>query len=307
MDGILNIYKPSGPTSHDVVAQVRRLLRLRRVGHAGTLDPAAEGVLLLFVGRATRFIQFLSDADKEYIGEVLFGVATTTLDSQGEVTATADASSLTSQQVAALLPRFVGEIEQLAPMYSAVHYQGQRLYELARRGEEVERKPRRVTVHTLEILDFTPGPKARARLRIVCSKGTYIRSLAADLGAALGFPAHLAALIRTRIGPFTLQDALPLDQLAAWVAQREQTPNRGEPVWQRYLWPTRTAVAHLPVVVLSGERLERIRHGNWVPLSSPPPETLVRIETPEGEWIGVGRCTQVAGQWRLHPEKMLPG
>ncbi|MBI3945138.1 MAG: tRNA pseudouridine(55) synthase TruB [Armatimonadetes bacterium] len=313
MEGILNIHKPPGPTSHDIVARVRKLLRVRRVGHAGTLDPAAEGVLVLFVGQATRLIEFTADADKEYVGEVVFGVATTTLDAEGEVTATADASHLTREQVEAVLPRFSGEIEQVPPMYSAAHHQGRRLYELARRGEEVERKPRRVTIHVLEVLDFVPGAQARARVRVVCSKGTYIRSLAADLGAALpardgsrGLPAHLASLTRTRVGPFRIEDAVSLAELAAATGQSEPTRGVGASLDQHIL-PARAAVAHLPAVVVAGETLARVCHGNSVPLPSPTGEGPVRIETPEGDLVGVGRCERAGAGWRLRPEKVLKG
>lgn len=301
MDGILNVCKPSGPTSHDVVARVRRLFRTRRVGHAGTLDPEAEGVLVLFLGQATRLIEFVADADKEYVGTVALGAATTTLDAAGEITATADASKLSRDQMLAVLPRFRGRIEQVPPMYSAAHHQGRRLYELARAGEEVERPARPVTIHALELLSFSPGTRATAQLRVVCSKGTYIRSLAADLGAALGVPAHLAALTRTRVGTFRLEDAVRLDTLAAAseAADGEPTALAG------FLLPARLAVAQLPAVVLTEDLLARVRHGNAVPVPAESGAATVRIEAPDGELIGVGQREHTADGWRLQPRKIL--
>ncbi|NLC56863.1 MAG: tRNA pseudouridine(55) synthase TruB [Armatimonadetes bacterium] len=304
LSGVLNIRKPVGPTSHDVVARVRRLLRTRRIGHAGTLDPAAEGVLVLFLGTATRLIEYTADADKEYVADCLFGIATTTLDATGEVTATADASALHRAALEAVLPRFTGPILQVPPMYSAVHHEGKRLYELARRGEEVERAPREVVIHALELLAFTPGATARARLRVVCSKGTYIRTLAADIGAALELPAHLAALTRTRVGPFRIEDAVTLEALAAaaeWESDPAASPLR------RLLLPASAAVAHLPGVVITGADLARVRHGNAVTVPAPGDESAspVRIESPEGELIGIGRRERTATGWCLQPQKVL--
>lgn len=303
MDGILNIYKPVGPTSHDVVARVRRALRTRRVGHAGTLDPPAEGVLVLFVGIATRLIEFTADADKEYVAECSFGTATDTLDATGEVTAAADASGLTRDAVTAALPRFTGVIRQVPPMYSAVHHQGERLYELARRGEEVERPAREVTIHHLELLDFAPGSTARARLRVICSKGTYVRTLCADLGAALGIPAHMSALTRTRVGSFRIEDAVRLEDLdaaAAWQGDPDASPLR------RLLLPAGAAVAHLPRARVEGDALTRVRHGNAIPVTAPEEqEGPVCIEATDGALVGIGHYEPLAGGWRLQPDKIL--
>jgi tRNA pseudouridine55 synthase len=215
INGVLNIDKPAGMTSHDVVARVRRALRTKRVGHAGTLDPDATGVLVVAVGQATRLLPFLPTEPKEYVARLLLGVATTTEDASGEVTAEADASAVIEEALRAVLPRFIGEIQQVPPMVSAVHHEGRRLYELAREGVTVERQARTVTVHTIEPSDFAPGPRAEATLRVVCGGGTYIRTLCADIGAALGggLPAHMKTLRRTRVGLFRLADALPLDRL----------------------------------------------------------------------------------------------
>jgi len=216
VDGILVVDKPAGMTSHDAVSIARRVLDQRRIGHAGTLDPDATGVLLLGVGRATRLMRFIEVYDKEYVAEVVFGAETTTQDASGEVVAESDASGLDVEAVERATAAFVGEIEQIPPMMSAVKVGGERLYRKARRGEEVERSARRVTIHELAVEAFTPGPRARATLRVRCSRGTYVRTLAHDLGRALGVGGHVAMLRRVRIGPF--HEAMAVDP-------REITPD----------------------------------------------------------------------------------
>lgn len=215
MDGILNLLKPPGMTSHDVVGFVRRTLQTKKVGHTGTLDPGVAGVLPICVGKATRLAEYIAGDDKAYRAEITFGLATDTQDSFGEVTAEADASHLTRGDLAYVLPRFQGEIMQVPPMVSAVKVNGKKLYELAREGVEIEREARPVTIHKLQLLDFRPGPRPVAFVDVVCSKGTYIRTLAVDIGAALNLPAHMSHLVRTRSGPFTLADAATLEDLAA--------------------------------------------------------------------------------------------
>jgi tRNA pseudouridine55 synthase len=213
-DGLVVVDKPAGCTSHDVVARLRRAYGQRRVGHAGTLDPDATGVLLVGLGRATRLLRYLSEAGKAYTGRVVFGIATSTLDAAGEVLDQRP-MPLTRDEVARALPRFVGDIEQLPPMVSAVKIGGRRLHELARAGEEVERAPRAVHVDRFELVGFEPGPYPEATFVVECGSGTYVRSLAADLGAALGGCAHLATLRRDRVGSFTLAEARPLDEIEA--------------------------------------------------------------------------------------------
>ncbi|QXC62585.1 tRNA pseudouridine(55) synthase TruB [Aquihabitans sp. G128] len=214
-DGLVVVDKPAGWTSHDVVAKSRGLLGTRKVGHAGTLDPDATGVLLLGVGRATKLLRFLSPLGKAYVGEVQLGTETSTLDAAGEVTATFDMAGTTLDQVRAASLAFVGPIEQIPPMVSAVKIDGKRLHELARQGIEVERPPRPVTVHSLEVLPGPEGDDLVFTLAVSCSSGTYIRTLAADIGTALGGGAHLRTLRRTSVGPFTLADAVPLEQVDA--------------------------------------------------------------------------------------------
>jgi tRNA pseudouridine55 synthase len=206
-DGLVVIDKPAEWTSHDVVAKLRGVLGTRRVGHSGTLDPGATGVLLVGVGRVTRLLRFLTALPKAYTCEVVFGIETDTLDADGVVTATHDMSGLTAASVRAASLGLVGDILQVPPMVSAVKIDGKRLHELARAGEEVERPPRPVTVHSLTV-EPTADPLVY-RMDVECSSGTYVRTLAADLGASLGGGAHLRALRRTRIGSFGLDEAVP--------------------------------------------------------------------------------------------------
>lgn len=208
-EGVAVVDKPAGLTSHDVVARARKVLGTRKVGHSGTLDPDATGVLLLGVGAATRLLRFLTDLPKTYTAEFVLGVETTTLDASGEVVATHE-MAVTPDEVRAAAARFVGEIDQVPPMVSAIRVGGRRLHELAREGVEVEREPRRVTVHRYEA-EPTDDPLVY-RVEVECSSGTYVRSLAADLGAALGGGAHLRDLRRTRIGSFGEDEAHPVEE-----------------------------------------------------------------------------------------------
>jgi tRNA pseudouridine55 synthase len=208
VNGVLVVDKPGGITSFDVVASVRRALGERRVGHTGTLDPMATGVLPICVGEATKLVPFLMSGDKEYEAELRLGVTTDSLDATGAVTSETDPATVARADVERELAAFVGAIRQRPPMHSALRVGGKRLYELARQGLEVEREPRIVLVHAIELLSYE-APLVRLRVR--CGKGTYIRSLAADLGTALGVGAHLTALCRTRVGPFGLACAVALD------------------------------------------------------------------------------------------------
>src|SRR5688572_14491825 len=216
-DGFAIVDKPAGMTSHDVVGRARKQLSERRIGHAGTLDPDATGVLLLGIGRATRLLQFLSGSDKTYVAEIELGTETDTLDAAGVVTATHDMSAVTLADVVAAVPQFVGDIEQVPPMVSAIKIDGRRLHELAREGIEVERPARHVHVARFDVepleAELAAGTPLVFRAEIDCSSGTYIRSLAADLGRALGGGAHLRKLRRTRVGRFGIDEASPLDAL----------------------------------------------------------------------------------------------
>ena len=211
MNGFLVVDKPAGITSHDVIDRCRRALGVRRIGHAGTLDPMATGVLAVGVGRATRLLRFVESDEKEYVAGVMFGIETTTLDATGEPVGDRDASKLSEQEVLDVSKTFIGEIEQVPPMVSAIKVGGERLYAKARRGEIVERAPRAVTIHALDVVSFEPGHHPRAALRVVCSKGTYVRAIAADIGTALGTGAHLTSLRRSRVGSLDLSAAVTID------------------------------------------------------------------------------------------------
>lgn len=238
--GVVVIDKPRFWTSHDVVAKLRRILGTRKIGHSGTLDPAATGVLVLGVGAATRLLRFLVALPKSYVGEIVLGVETTTLDAQGDVCATHDMSAVSDEAVRAAASGFVGPIMQVPPMVSAVKVGGKRLYELARRGEEVERRARPVEVYRYE-LEPVAGEPGVWRCAVNCSSGTYIRSLAADLGTALGGGAHLRSLRRVAVGGFSVDQAGAVES----------------PV----LRPVVDAVAHLPACAVSDETAARVRHG----------------------------------------------
>ncbi|MFA5867700.1 MAG: tRNA pseudouridine(55) synthase TruB [Actinomycetota bacterium] len=213
MDGLLVVDKPAGPTSHDVVQDIRRLSGENRVGHAGTLDPAATGVLLLLIGKATKLSErFLGD-DKTYTGTIRFGMTTDTLDAAGKTVEERGSTGLTLDAVEKAVLDLTGDIEQIPPMVSAIKVNGQPLYKAARRGQIVDVPPRQITVRSFIVNDWRPGDAAEADFTIDCSKGTYIRSLARDLGEAVGCGAHLAALRRTRSGEYSIEDAIPLSEL----------------------------------------------------------------------------------------------
>ena len=291
LHGYLVIDKPAGWTSFDVVARARRLLGEKGIGHAGTLDPAATGVLPLAVGMATRTLEFLNDASKTYLAEVTFGVETDSHDVDGHVTHTTDASALTAGAIETALERWRGPGEQIPPMHAAIKVGGQKLYDLARRGEEIPRAPRPVTFHVLEMLEWHPPA---ATLLVDCSKGTYIRSLARDLGAALGTGAYLSNLVRLRSGPFHLCQAITMDELT-----RIELP---------WVWPWVAAHPDIPVqdwpaLVLDADDARRWRQGSTIPAergTSGP----IRAYDVAGEWLGAGHAAPDGAGWR--PRKVVP-
>ncbi len=283
IDGVLNLLKPPGMTSHDVVAFVRRTLGVKKVGHTGTLDPGVAGVLPVCVGRATRLAEFIAGSDKAYRAEITFGATTSTQDGFGEVLEEADASHLTRGDLAYALTRFHGPIEQVPPMVSAVKVGGKRLYELARQGVDVERKPRRVFIHKLQLLDFRPGPRPVAYVDVVCSKGTYVRALAHDLGQFLRVGAHLSYLVRTRSGQFALADAATLEELAAG-----QAP----------LLPLTAALGDMPRVTVTGRDAARVLHGVAPPARVAHADgTTVALVADDGTLLALAEA--VRGRLRL--------
>jgi tRNA pseudouridine55 synthase len=260
VDGVLVIDKPAGMTSHDVVAVVRRALGGRRrgpkVGHTGTLDPDATGVLVVCIGRATRLVPFLQASTKTYDARMRLGVTTTTLDASGEVLAERDASAVGEQDLCEALKSFVGEVEQVPPMVSAVKVGGERLHAKARRGEVVDRPARRVTISDIVLEDFVPGPRAEAAFLVTCSAGTYIRTLAADIGERLGVGAHLLSLRRLGSGRFSLDAALSLDKVTELAAEQrlhEALLGMGE------------AVGDYPSITVDPGEAAAISHGKPLP------------------------------------------
>ena len=253
MFGFLNVYKPTGTTSHDVVAIVRRITKIKQIGHTGTLDPFAEGVLPICIGKATRLIEYLND-EKAYIGTIQFGSSTTTYDTEGEVVKTSD-KIVTQEDIEENLKFFRGEIEQLPPIYSAIKVNGKKLYEYARAGQEVKIEPRKVTIFELELVNFNQAA-LQAEIKIVCSKGTYIRSIANDLGEKLGAFGHLIKLVRIKAGDFYVEDSIKLEDL-----------NSPEIVLNKLIYPTEKL--NFAVYNLNEEQKKKISNGNAITPSQP--------------------------------------
>ncbi|MBA3944689.1 MAG: tRNA pseudouridine(55) synthase TruB [Herpetosiphonaceae bacterium] len=253
LSGFLNIDKAAGMTSHDVVAQVRRLSRQKRVGHGGTLDPAATGVLPIGLGDATRLLEYLVEGKKSYQAIIRLGSTTTTDDAEGPLITSAPVPSLTTTDLEAAFAPFIGVIAQVPPAYSAIQVAGQRMYDLARQGQEIELPPRTVEIDRIALLDWSSPDVS---VLVTCGKGTYIRALARDVGAALGCGAHLARLRRTAVGPLAVEQAITLDALRA-------DPNL---LSARMLSPA-AAVADWPRAVVDEPTRQAIRHGRAVPLS----------------------------------------
>lgn len=290
MDGILIVDKPAGLTSHDVVAQVRRLAGTKKVGHAGTLDPLATGVLVLAVGKATRLLEYLTGHDKQYLATITLGATTSTYDAEGKVTSTAPGPLPDRATAEQALVAFRDEIIQVPPIYSAVKQGGEALYIKARRGEAVSLPPRKVAIYALDLLGYEP-PNLEVRVR--CSKGTYIRSLAHDLGQALGTGAFLSALRREASGPFTLAHAHPLPAL-------EQAAAEGQ--LKGLLLPPGAGLEALPAVPLTPGEATALRHGQ--PIGGPPAErgTIGRALR-DGQLVAIVQYDDVADCWR--PRKVL--
>lgn len=275
-DGILVLDKPAGPTSHDIVARVRRITGTK-VGHTGTLDPAATGVLPLVLGRATRLSRFIQAVDKEYVAAIRLGIETDSYDAEGRVVDRRPVPRFSEAEINAWLRTFVGEIDQIPPMFSAVKLGGERLYKAARRQETVERSPRRITVFAIDLNDWEPEI---LKLRIHCSSGTYIRSIAHDLGALIGCGAHLESLRRTRTGEFTLEQSVQVEELEAH--------------WRDRLIPLEQMLSEFPTLDLSPTDAKRVRHGNSITL---PTEGTTLSATPirlfhRGQFVALGEMRQ---------------
>lgn len=303
MDGLINVLKPPGMTSHDVVDYIRRLLKTRKVGHAGTLDPGASGVLPVCVGQATRLVEFMSEWTKTYRAELVLGVSTDTQDAQGQRLSVCEVTGLTEGDVQQAMRKFIGLIEQTPPMVSALHHQGRRLYELAREGKTVERQPRRVQIFKLELLRFEPNwPHPRVLFEVNCSKGTYVRTLCADLGLHLGCGAHMSFLVRTSVGPFDLTEAYTLEELADMVKDKKNF----------FLLPMTLAVYELPALVIKSDARPALQNGQTLAASDFYAADVniklgtVKIITPEGNLVALGQVEFGQNkQWCCKPLKVL--
>ncbi|MDN5346692.1 MAG: tRNA pseudouridine55 synthase [Clostridia bacterium] len=285
-EGFINFLKPPGPTSHDVVDIIRRYLGVRRVGHGGTLDPAAAGVLPLAVGNSTRLLQYVQEGGKSYRAEIVFGRETDTQDSWGKIIAERPVEMLGRDKLEQVLAGFRGPVYQMPPMVSAIRVGGQRLYNLARQGKEVQRQPRLIFISRLELVALWPwGPFPRALLDITCSKGTYIRTLAADLGRALGSGAYLDFLVRTKAGPFSIGNSYTLEEISDCLSRKDYS----------FLLPPETGLKHLPAVWLKPWAERLVLNGAPVKpegLEGAPdikPGALVAVFSKSGQLLAVGR------------------
>lgn len=272
--GLINILKPPGMTSHDVVSFIRRTYHLKRVGHAGTLDPAAAGVLPVAIGTGTRLLEYMTDCDKSYRVELTIGYETDTGDDTGIITRSMDCSMPTTEMLEEVLASFLGTIEQVPPMYSAIKVQGKKLYELARAGITVERKSRTVTIHNIKLLQVNT---TSILFDVTCSKGTYIRSLCTDIGEKINCPVVMSFLVRTRVGSFAVNEAFTLEEIA-------ENPTTA-------LLPVDTALEYMPKVILSQEIAQAFKHGQNIKNTSDAKadQSLLRIYDHEQLLIGIGQ------------------
>lgn len=290
VSGVLIVDKPIGLTSHDVVQVIRRGTNIRRAGHTGTLDPRASGVLVILVGPAVRLSEFVSASDKRYQATIRLGSSTDTYDAEGTIVSSASIDDITEEKFTDTLSKFIGEIEQTPPPYSAVKVQGRRAYSMAREGEEFELAPRMIHVYSLEVLEWAPPEVV---IDVYCSSGTYVRSLANDLGRELGTGAHLIGLRRTKSGRFTLRDAVPLRRL-------QEAFQAGD--WYRFLIPAAEALADWPALELDADQVELVRHGHRVP-AAPDDKGLARGISEQGDLVALMEVDEDTREWQ--PRKVF--
>ena len=294
VSGVLVIDKPVGLTSHDVVQIVRRGTGIRRAGHTGTLDPRASGVLVVLIGPAVRISEFVSASDKRYQATIQLGSSTDTYDAEGSVVEESydieAIEDLDEDKFNEILSQFIGEIEQVPPPYSAVKVKGRKAYEMARKGEEVDLEPRLINVYSLDVLEWAPPEVV---VDVYCSSGTYVRSLANDLGRALGTGAHLIGLRRTKSGRFTLRDAVPLRRL-------KDAFDIGD--WYKYLIPAAEALADWPAIELDADEVELIRHGHRIP-AQPDEKGWARAITQQGDLVALIEVVEEDQEWQ--PRKVF--
>jgi tRNA pseudouridine55 synthase len=295
VNGILVLDKPSGMTSNGALQRVKRLFNAAKAGHTGSLDPLATGVLPLCFGEATKFSQYVLDADKGYLSTFVLGVGTDTLDAEGEETARANASAVTEILVERALTTLLGDIQQVPPMYSAIKRDGQPLYKLARQGVEIERKSRQVTIHAFSMVAFRPGAEAEVDVLIRCTKGTYVRSLAESLGAALGLPAHVGSLRRDKAGPYTLASAVTLATL-------ESLGEQGESAVDALLQPMDGPLQDLPAIEVGESASYYLKQGQPVLVPNGPRSGIVRAYATSGLFLGIG---EMLDDGRVAPRRLV--
>ena len=296
IDGILLLDKPMGVSSNRALQSVKHLYEAAKAGHTGSLDPLATGVLPLCLGEATKFSQFLLDADKAYQSTFVLGTVTATGDAEGKVLETRDATGITESDVRLALQQFEGEIEQIPSMFSAIKQDGQPLYKLARKGLEVERKPRQVVIKDLQLRAFRGGDTPEVDIYMECSKGTYVRSLAEDLGQALGCGAFVSVLRRTRAGPFSIENSVTMATLEALKDNGDFLAIDG------LLLPADAALGELPLVSLSESGGFYIRQGQPVMVPNAPRGGIVRVALHSGEFLGVG---EMLDDGRVAPRRLI--
>ena len=293
ISGILLLDKPVGLTSNAALQQVKRLFRAAKAGHTGNLDPLASGLLPICFGEATKFSAFLLDSDKRYRGTCKLGVTTSSADAEGEVLERKPVGDYSRAEVEAVLGKFLGEIEQVPPMHSAIKVNGQPLYKLAHQGKEIAREPRRITIHSLDLISLEGD---ELELDVHCSKGTYIRTLAEDIGRELGCGAHLSALRRTAAGPFSIERAVSLAEL-------EHLAEDGLAALDRCLLPVEAALGDWPEIVLTDNTAYYLQQGQAVQIARAPTSGLVRLFVgDEHRFIGVGR---ILGDGRVAPQRLV--
>jgi len=294
VNGILLLDKPLGITSNDALQKVKHLFFAQKAGHTGSLDPLADGMLPICFGIATRLSAFLLDSDKHYWVRVKLGQTTATGDAEGEILERRPTDGIGREQIEAVLPRFTGTISQLPPMYSALKHKGQRLYKLAREGIEVEREPREITIHSLELVEVEGD---ELELQVHCSKGTYVRTLAEDIGKALGCGAHVIGLRRTGVGPYTGMDMVSMEQV-------EQAALEGNEALDALLLPVDTALSDWPAVQLNADSSYYLKMGQPVVVPKAPTEGWVRLYEEPDRFIGVG---VVQDDGKVAPKRLLSG
>jgi len=287
--GIMVVDKPVGPTSHQIVSMVRRGTGIRKVGHAGTLDPRASGVLVLCLGAATRLSEYLSTSSKRYEAIIRFGVSTETYDAEGRITRETKTYP-TLKEIESVLDEFRGDIEQVPPPYSAIKVKGKKAYELARAGKKIDLEPRDVTIYELKVLSYE---KPDLSVKIECSAGTYIRSLAHDIGEKLSTGAHLAELRRTKAGPFTIDDAEPLPKLEVGFVTEK---------WEKYVRPATDALPDLPEIVVNGDELDLLQNGHRIPREMDW-DDIAKAIGPDGDLVAILEPVPDPEEW--HPSKVF--